>query len=102
MSLESGTNLLNVGDDEGPEVILQKQYRPPVGRVTVEIPAGLIDAGETAEQCAERELKEETGYVGTAKACSPIMFNGTPTTLSARKRAITADRARGRPGLLQH
>ncbi|SPO00194.1 related to YSA1 sugar-nucleotide hydrolase [Cephalotrichum gorgonifer] len=59
----------------GPEIILQKQFRPPVEKVTIEVPAGLIDAGETAEECAVRELKEETGYVGVASATSSIMFN---------------------------
>ena len=48
----------------GPEILLQKQFRPPIGKVCIEIPAGLLDAGETAAQCAVRELKEETGYVG--------------------------------------
>lgn len=38
------------------------QYRPPLDAYTVEWPAGLIDAGETAEQAAVREFKEETGY----------------------------------------
>lgn len=59
----------------GPELLLQKQYRPPIGKVCVEVPAGLIDAGETPEQAAVRELREETGYVGTASETSPIMFN---------------------------
>jgi 8-oxo-dGTP pyrophosphatase MutT (NUDIX family) len=63
-------------------VILQKQYRPPVEKVTIEVPAGLIDAGETAEQAAVRELKEETGYVGVATESSTIMFNGQFTQLS--------------------
>ena len=31
---------------------------------TMEFPAGLVDAGETVEACALRELREETGYVG--------------------------------------
>lgn len=35
------------------------------------MPAGLVDAGETAAQAALRELQEETGYVGTVAACSP-------------------------------
>lgn len=45
-------------------VLLQKQFRPPVNGVTIELPAGLVDAGETAEECAVRELYEETGYRG--------------------------------------
>jgi 8-oxo-dGTP pyrophosphatase MutT (NUDIX family) len=59
----------------GPEIVLQKQYRPPVDKVVIEVPAGLIDEGETAEECAVRELREETGYVGVATETSPVMFN---------------------------
>ena len=61
----------------GPEIVLQKQFRPPVGKVTIEIPAGLVDAGEGAAESAVRELKEETGYVGTvAQDVGVVMFNG--------------------------
>lgn len=64
----------------GPEILLQKQFRPPVDKVCIEIPAGLLDEGETAEACAIRELKEETGYIGkvikdNGTSLSPIMFN---------------------------
>lgn len=49
----------------GPELLLQKQFRPPLNTVTIEVPSGLIDPNETPSQCALRELKEETGYIAT-------------------------------------
>jgi ADP-ribose pyrophosphatase len=48
----------------GPELLLEKQYRPPVDKVVVEMPAGLVDEGESSEVAAVRELREETGFVG--------------------------------------
>ncbi|HIQ03220.1 MAG TPA: NUDIX hydrolase [Desulfurococcales archaeon] len=43
-------------------VILIRQYRVPVGGWIYELPAGVIESGETPEECARRELIEETGY----------------------------------------
>lgn len=64
----------------GPELLLQKQYRPPIDKICIEVPAGLVDEGETAETCAVRELLEETGYHGKPMegglSKTPIMFNG--------------------------
>lgn len=60
----------------GPELLLQKQFRPPVNKVVIEIPAGLVDKGETAGETAVRELREETGYHGVTSEISPVMFNG--------------------------
>lgn len=49
--------LLNDG-----QVLLERQFRYPVGQVMTEFPAGKLDAGETPLFCAQRELLEETGY----------------------------------------
>ena len=48
---------------EDGHIVMVRQYRYPVGKVTLEIPAGKLDAGEEPLICAQRELKEETGYV---------------------------------------
>ncbi|HEX6398843.1 MAG TPA: NUDIX hydrolase [Actinomycetota bacterium] len=45
------------------DVVLVRQFRPPVRRHVLELPAGLLDVdGEDPETCAVRELEEETGY----------------------------------------
>lgn len=43
------------------EIIVVRQYRYPIGRVTIEIPAGKLDRGEKPIDAAKRELSEETG-----------------------------------------
>lgn len=48
------------------EFILVRQYRPVVGAVTLELPAGHVDPGESPEQAARKELLEETGHVAGA------------------------------------
>lgn len=44
------------------QVVLERQFRYPVGQVMIEFPAGKLDAGEDSFHCAQRELREETGY----------------------------------------
>lgn len=48
---------------EDGQVVLERQFRYPHGKVFVEIPAGKREPGEAGEACARRELQEETGYV---------------------------------------
>lgn len=45
-------------------VLFVEQYRHPIGKVQLEIPAGHISAGEVPETAARRELLEETGFSG--------------------------------------
>ncbi len=47
---------------DGQEVILVKQFRYPANKEILEIPAGLIERGETPQGSARRELLEETAY----------------------------------------
>jgi len=48
--------------DDKENVIMVRQYRRPVGKVLLEIPAGGIEPGEESEGCVKRELQEEIGY----------------------------------------
>ncbi|MFV0394724.1 MAG: NUDIX hydrolase [Coprobacillaceae bacterium] len=59
------------------KIILVKQFRYPNNMYTLEIPAGKIETNEDVEECAMRELEEETGY--SAKVIHPISkFLPTP------------------------
>lgn len=48
--------------DERGQVILVHQFRHALGTQIWEIPAGILEAGEDPLACAQRELREETGY----------------------------------------
>jgi len=56
-------------------VIMEKQYRPAIGRYIYELPAGHIEKGENKINAVKREMKEETGYM--PKKVS-YLFKGHP------------------------
>ena len=78
---------------DGGDVLLVEQFRVPLGRVCLELPAGLIgdeQEGEHPMLAAERELEEETGYAATEwddlgeYFSSPGMLGESFTLLRAR------------------
>ncbi|KNY25037.1 NUDIX domain-containing protein [Pseudobacteroides cellulosolvens] len=60
--LHPGASVVIPISDNG-EIYMVRQYRKPIERTTIELPAGKLDAGEDPKVCAVRELSEETGLV---------------------------------------
>ena len=63
LEIREGVSILPMYENR---ILLQRQYRYPVRSWQWELPGGFVDPGETPEEAAARELKEETGY--TVKA----------------------------------
>jgi ADP-ribose pyrophosphatase len=58
---------------EGLRLVMERQFRYPVGQVMTEFPAGKLDPGEDPWLCAQRELLEETGYTARQWARAGVL-----------------------------
>ncbi|MFQ5860614.1 MAG: NUDIX hydrolase, partial [Dehalococcoidia bacterium] len=87
--VEHGDSVCIVPLDEEERVLLVQQYRKPVGESLLEVPAGGVEQGESLEECALRELQEETGY--TAESLQHLAsFWMTPGFCTERMHAYLA------------
>ncbi len=81
-------NIIPITEEE--KVVMVKQYRHGSREITLEIPGGLCDPGDTPERAASRELLEETGYragklleIGSVRP-NPAIFNNRCFTFLGR------------------
>jgi len=92
-------NIISITADH--QVVMVRQYRHGSKQITLEIPGGLVDPGDTPESAASRELFEETGYqagewakIGVVRP-NPAIFNNRCYTFVARNLKKISDPSPG-------
>ena len=83
--------------DDG-RILLERQFRFPLNQAMIEIPAGKLESGEDPLLCAQRELKEETGYVANeweflARIHPVISYSTEFIDIYLAKKLILGDRS---------
>ncbi len=84
------------------QVVLIKQYRYPLDKVLIELPAGRIEPGEDPFVCAKRELTEETGYkasswqevsrfYSTPGFCNEVLYLYKATDVTLENKCLDID-----------
>jgi ADP-ribose pyrophosphatase len=64
-----------------PRLVLEKEFRVPVGDYIINLPAGLLDPGENVEDTVRREMREETGFtVTTIRRVTPPLYSTSGMT----------------------
>lgn len=105
-----GVVIYPVYKPEPDKIVVLRQFRYPVNKYIYELPAGLIDEGESAETAAVREMKEETGLIfepfrdypealkrpfiqsqGMADECDITIFGYAEGEISSAKEESTED-----------
>jgi len=71
-------------------IILERQYRPPLGMTIYEIPAGHIEKGDSPLKTVNKELEEETGYVASKIRLLTVIYP-SPGVLSSKEYIFVAE-----------
>ncbi len=69
------------------KILIVRQFRPGPGHYTYDLPAGMIDPGDTPLETARKELLEETGYAGRMETVTTAYLTAYST---ARKHIFLA------------
>ena len=91
LEIREGVSILPIRDGN---ILLQRQYRYPVCSWQWELPGGFVDPGETPDEAARRELKEETGWHSTHLSDLPMRRSGFLRQSAVKQEIPTENRER--------